>query len=386
MPAGGTLAFEETRGTAIGARLEDWKAAFPAMGVLALVAEADRETAVAALQAECGARNIPLRGAVFPALVVLERFVDRGVLLVRLDSMPFAEIYEGLSPSNPARAGVVERMCADVAERLDRPRETSLFVVFDAMVPDIASLLDALYLRLADGVHYFGANAGSETFRSIPCLFDNVRSVHDGALLVLLPGHPGAVVEHCYQAPERKVSATATEGNRIITIDWRPAFDVYREAVGDEYGTDITRETFYQHAVHFPFGIIRASGEILVRIPVALESDGSLFCVGEVPPSAILTLLRAPAVDSALTVEQLAGGLDGLQGSARGASILTFYCAGRRMHLRDQAQEELAQLAKRTQAAQVAGALSLGEIGHSMQWGYPLFHNGAIVCCVLGAA
>src|SRR5512140_888749 len=106
------LAFEEARGTEMGARLEEWKTAYPAMGVLALVAEADRETAVAALQAECGARSIPLRGAVFPALVVTERFADHGVLLVRLDPMPFTEIYEGLAPSNPGRAGVIERMCA----------------------------------------------------------------------------------------------------------------------------------------------------------------------------------------------------------------------------------------------------------------------------------
>jgi len=35
--------------------------------------------------------------------------------------------------------------------------------------------------------------------------------------------------------------------------------------------------------LHFPFGIIRANHEVLVRIPVALEEDGSLFCVGEVP-------------------------------------------------------------------------------------------------------
>jgi hypothetical protein len=33
--------------------------------------------------------------------------------------------------------------------------------------------------------------------------------------------------------------------------------------------------------------------------------------------------------------------------------------------------------------ASVAGALSLGEIGSSLQWGYPLFHNATLVATCL---
>ena len=372
---------EAAPGEEVGAVLDLWKARFPDGGVLALAAEADREDAVPLLQGLCRARGIPLRGAVFPALVSGGRFLRHGVVLLRLDSLPLARIYSPLAPADPSRPAVVEELCADVVSRLERPRDTSLLLVFDAMVPDISTLLDALYLRLADGVRYLGVNAGSETFRPMPCLFDEEREIQDGVLALLLPGHPGAVVDHGYQAPERKISATATEGNRIITIDWRPAFEVYQEVVREEYGVPIDRETFYRYAVHFPFGIVRADGQIIVRIPVALEADGSLFCVGEVPPHALLTLLRAPAVDSAATVERLARGLEQLHGDTTGTELLAFYCAGRRLHLGERAETELAELAARTAARSVAGALSLGEIGHSMLWGYPLFHNGAILCC-----
>ena len=40
---------------------------------------------------------------------------------------------------------------------------------------------------------------------------------------------------------------------------------------------------------------------------------------------------------------------------------------------------ELKAFETRTQAAQVAGALSLGEIGGSTLHGYPLFHNATLV-------
>lgn len=377
----GTVYFENKAPEAIEACLGEWRSCCPSMGVLALVAESDRETMVPMLQDVCRRMNVPLRGAVFPALIVDARFRTNGCLLLRFDVMPYAALFDSLSPLHPEYDHTIRRMSGDVAARLDRPRGGTLCMIFDSMIPTIATILDEIYLTLADRVRYMGANAGSETFQPMPCLFDNDRQVSNGALVMLLPDHPGAVTEHCYQAPEQVLSATSTEGNRIISIDWRPAFEVYQEVVKAQYNVTINRENFYQLAVHFPFGIMRANNEIIVRMPVALEEDGSVFCVGEVPPNALLTLLQAPAVDSLQTVEKLAQGLRDLGGALAGGSILTFYCAGRRIHLGERAECELTEIQQATGAMQVAGALSLGEIGHSMQWGYPSFHNGAIVCC-----
>jgi hypothetical protein len=119
---------------------------------------------------------------------------------------------------------------------------------------------------------------------------------------------------------------------------------------------------------------------ILVRIPVALESDGSLFCVGEVPANAVLTLLAAPTVDTARTAETLLAELGSIGAPVAGADLLLFYCAGRRLHLGIEAAcEELAELRRRSGVERVAGALSLGEIGSAAERDYPLFHNAALV-------
>ena len=63
--------------------------------------------------------------------------------------------------------------------------EATLFCIFDALVFNIATHLDAWYLALADRVHYAGVNAGSERFVPINCLFDNERSIAGGVLLQL---------------------------------------------------------------------------------------------------------------------------------------------------------------------------------------------------------
>jgi hypothetical protein len=353
--------------------LAAWRADYPKMGVLALVPEADHD-AVSALQALCNSQGIPLVGAIFPALVLDSQFHSRGVLLLRFDEMPYAALYPELGPS-PG-----EEIAGALKDQLDASRQNTLFMIFDAMVPNIATILDELYLKLADRVHYMGVNAGSETFQPTPCLFDNQRLVQGGVLVLLLRHHPGAILEHGYEAPAEMISATSTEGNRVIQIDWRPAFEVYQEMMQARYGVAVNKENFYQYAVHFPFGIVRANNEILVRIPVALEDDGSLFCVGEVPTNAVLTLLHAPEVDSVQTVATLVNGLAALSGPEAEGEILLFYCAGRRLHIGEQAQNELQELARRTRAVRIAGALSLGEIGSSVEGGYPLFHNATLVC------
>ena len=209
------------------------------------------------------------------------------------------------------------------------------------------------------------------------------RMVRQGEIrfdILLLPGSMAAVLEHGFSRPERAMSATSTDGNRIAMIDWRPAFAVYQEIIKAEYGIDLTRENFYQHAVHFPFGILRANGDVIVRIPVALAEDDSLFCVGEIPENAVLVLLKAPQAGGNGCIGRLAGKLHEENGSLQGMPLLTFYCAGRRMHLGEAAESELAALLAGTGVGKMAGALSLGEIGSTTRWGYPMFHNATLVC------
>lgn len=364
---------------AIETLLDSWKTTYPLMGVFALLPEAE-QGGVEWLQSVCARYKVTLAGAVFPALVENGEFRTQGLWLLRFDSMPYIALHENLPHDAVGAARVAEQIGIQIRAQINDNPQVTLFLLFDALVPNISTMLDELYLQLANRVHYVGANAGSETFQPMPCLFDNARTIQNGVLLMLLQPHLGAMLAHGYCVPPKMISATSTEGNCIRQIDWRPAFEVYQELVQAQSGVEVTRENFYQHAVHFPFGIIRANHEVLVRIPVALEEDGSLFCVGEVPANAVLTLLEAPKIDSQHTLQTLVQGLTGLNGELAGSELLLFYCAGRRLHLGlEAASNELRQFAKLTRATSIAGALSLGEIGSSLQWGYPLFHNAALV-------
>lgn len=370
------VVLDELQTERVASVLDAWRQEGTGFHVLALLPEPEK-VKVGALQEVCRAAGVALAGGVFPQLIHDGGLSDRGAVLLRVIGAPPPLLLEAVG--NP---DAVERVSAAIVAYVEKnvgdAQEASLFCMFDALVPNIATHLDDWYLHLADRVRYFGANAGNERFVSEPCLFDGERFVADAVLVQLLPNHIGACLEHGYSVPDHAITATSATGNAIVQIDWRPALDVYREIMQTQYGVAIDRDNFYAHAVHFPFGILRADGEVLVRIPVALGDAGEIICVGEIEPNSVLTLLDARS-GSRLAAAALAGKLAAQGGLAAGGDLLLFYCAGRRMHVGAGVDAELADVARATNAAQVVGALSLGEIGGAHTDGYPLFHNATLV-------
>lgn len=368
-------------GSAIAATLAEWRATHPRMGILALLPEGEKD-GLPLLQSACRELQVPLVGGVFPALVTAQGFSGAGVWLLRFDTMVPSFLVDQAGNDHRATAERIERHTraalagSGMAGRGAGP--PTLYLVFDALLQNTGSMLEDLYLRLANRVDYAGVAAGSESFVPMPCVFDGERVIDDGVLGLLLPGTVATVLEHGFDAPNKAITATATTGNRIVSIDWRPAFDVYREIVHAECGIELTPRNFYEYAARFPFGMLRANSEVVVRIPVAVTDDGCVCCIGEVTENAILFVLRAPVADRDRCITRLAARLQGA-GRGRQDGLLLFYCAGRRMQMGDDAAGELARLVAIAGPPRFAGALSLGEIGSTDDGGYPLFHNATLV-------
>lgn len=358
-------------GPALDHTLDAWHRHHPGCGVLALLPEAERER-LSELQQACREAGIALAGGIFPALIHDGRFITEGVWLIRLDHGLHARLVGSMdAPDGPTR--LIDALSTLIPESPPADATPTLCLLFDAMLGHIGSLMDELYLHFADRVGYTGANAGSETFAPMPCLFDDRRCIGNGALGLLLPPTMQAQLDHGYPIPAETMLASSTEGNCITSIDWQPAYAVYRQLIAEHYGVHLTHDNFYTLACHFPFGVMQADGSVIVRIPVAIRDDDALYCVGEVPANRLLVVLRAPEPVANDCIARLS-----TYCATRGKDTLLFYCAGRRMHMGDGALEELDTLS-RSGCRQLGGALSLGEIGSIQPNGYPMFHNAALV-------
>jgi hypothetical protein len=352
----------------------EWRATAPEAGVFVLLPEAEEEQ-VSMLQSVARAYNLPMLGAIFPALLTRDGFQQSGAILLQVDPCP-PWILVGKLGDNKNVAGV-EQIAAFVKSQ--SPGQVSegkptLFLTFDGLLPNISTILHGLYTKLEHDVSYVGVNAGSESFQPVPCLFDHHQCIEQGVIAMLLGTETQFAVNHGYPTAEPIFRATSSVGNRIDMINDRPALEIYQQLVKQEFGIDITSENFYQYAVHYPLGLTTVL-DVLVRIPVGLTEEGGIYCVGEIPTNSMLKLLLAPRLEESKCIESLTASL------GRSAKpLLTFYCAGRRMHFGDSAEAELRHLQESCNASDILGALTLGEIGTDFEMGFPQFHNAALVC------
>jgi len=355
--------------------LQGWSELQPYGGILALVSEKS-QAIIPSLQKLSREHQVSIVGAVFPELIVSNEFKNTGVLLLWMSEMPDYYLGEAGSAADKEAPGPIEAITQLIDESADTSSlKKTLFLIFDGMVPNIATLLDDIYAEIGNEVFYCGVNAGSETFEPTPCLFNQDRIEQNGVLALLGKKHLTSYLKHGYQQPSNTFIASASEGNCIKQINFQPAFQVYQQLINDHFGITLTQENFYTYASHFPFGIKLAEGEALVRVPIKLEDDGSIRCAGEISENSLLMIMEGvkpgeSSVPDAIFEysSQFPDGLD-----------LFFYCAGRRIHLESSAEIELKNLERSFSPNGMIGALSLGEIGSIKQSRYPLFHNASIV-------
>lgn len=342
--------------------------------VFAILPESQKDW-VSSIQSFFNRHDIALLGAIFPALLTEAGFVTSGVTFVYIPKATTHFLVNGFtSDSNDAAVRICEALRAGPAMP-SLAKNHQLFLVFDSMCPNTGSILAQLFDLLKRQFNYAGVSAGSETFQPMPCLFDNHQLISNGAIGIVLEAGIQVAVQHNYPVTKSLMRATSTVGNRIDKIDGEPAMSVYQRVIASEFGIVLTPETFYEYAVHYPFGLI-SSLDVLVRIPVAFNDDGSIFCVGEVPPSSMLRLLKAPSLADSNCVRNLVDFLGGQQSNP----LMVFYCAGRRMHFGSDATSEIRELLEKSGTTTIFGALSLGEIRSDSEFGVPEFHNAAVVC------
>ena len=103
----------------------------------------------------------------------------------------------------------------------------------------------------------------------------------------------GIGVQHGWRRVGEPVLVTRSAGNRVYTLDDRPALDVYLERLGAP-ATDPAE--FTRFALSHPLGLGRRSGEDHVRfVGDADFEDRSLGCIASVPQGAIAWFMEGDA-------------------------------------------------------------------------------------------
>ncbi|MGD8452194.1 MAG: FIST N-terminal domain-containing protein [Phycisphaerae bacterium] len=317
---------------------------------------------------------VPLFGGVFPEIIYEREKLARGSIVVGLTERADVQVIAGLSDAD-----------ADYESLIDDARmtgDTKTMIVFvDGLARRIGALVDALFNVFGLQFNYVGGGAGSLSFQQRPCLFTNEGLVQDGALLATLDTPSGVGVCHGWTEIGGPYQVTESEHNVIQSLDWSPAFEVYRGIVEEHSGKSLTADNFFDIAKSYPFGIMKLGAEKIVRDPLMVQDGDALVCVGEVPQGSYVHILTGD-VHSLVTAagRALQLGEQCFQATPGRKATLFIDCISRALFLEEQFGRELEAVYQ--EGVPLIGALTLGEIANS-RGDYLEFYNKTSVVGVL---
>ena len=160
---------------------------------------------------------------------------------------------------------------------------------------------------------------------------------------------------------------TECEDNIIVSLDGRPALDVFKEDVGELLGRDLRRAAELMH-VGFP---IKGSdtGDYVVRNLMGIDPKNKLIAVGAVPePGNALVFCKRDAQTARADLGRILGELGREVPAPRGA--LYFSCVGRGEHMFGRRGAELELIRDAIGEVPLVGFFCNGEISHDRLYGY----------------
>ncbi|SDL61436.1 FIST N domain-containing protein [Maridesulfovibrio ferrireducens] len=317
--------------------------------------------------------SLPVIGGVFPSIFHNIEKMDKGTVVVGL-TCPFStHIVKGLSNF---KANYNEKLEQTFAQNKMPP---TLLIFADAMAKRVSSFVQSLFEVLGLEITYIGGGAGSLDFNQAPCLMCNEGLLVDAAILAGIDISSSIGVKHGYRPVCGPFKVTESDHNVLKSLDWQPAFEVYRQAVNEHSEYHMSIATFGGLSRNYPFGLARLFAEPVVRDPAVLDEEGNIVCVGEVPEGSFVKILHGnpdDLIDAACQAKQVA--IDNLEGTA--SLSLCIDCVSRFLFLQDDYKRELSVV--QSEGVPLVGALTLGEIANIGQE-YLDFHNKTVVVAML---
>ncbi|MDH5511325.1 MAG: FIST C-terminal domain-containing protein [Nitrospinota bacterium] len=326
--------------------------------------------------------SLPLFGGTFPQIIHGKELIRKGSIVAGLTYDIDVKTISNLSSPENDFDKIVTGLIPETGET------QTMFVLVDGYSRRISDLIESLYIQVGLGINYLGGGAGSIDpmalkIRQTPCLFTNGGLVKDSALLVTSPMPSGVGVRHGWSKLEGPFRVTESDTNVIKSLDWRPAFEVYKEAVEKYSGKIITKDNFFDVAKSFPFGISRLGSEIIARDPFAVDDNNWLTVAAEIPSESFVDLLtgdQESLVSAASDAFKYAR--ESFDGASEQQTVLLIDCVSRAMFLGDEFSHEID--AAYDADSQLIGFLSLGEIANSGKDYMELLNKTAVVGVLAG--
>ena len=337
----------------------------------------DLEAFAAAVTEVAG--DVPLVGCSTAGELSDEGPTDGGTVLVAFGGPGFS-ITTSVTRSISERlhdAGAEAATCAlpqrDRAHRL-------LLLLTDGLAGDQQEIVRGAYSVAGSGIPLVGGCAGDELRMRRTRQIYGREVLTDAIVAVGLASDAplGVGVHHGWTKVGDAMVVTASAGTRVLSLDDRPALDVYLDRLDAPAEARTDPDAFTQFSLTHPLGLDRRSGDEVRFVAGADFEERSLLCIAEVPQGGLAHFMEGDA-DSVLsaTVAACDQAFDGLEGEPA-IGLLAFDCIARRAVLGAEGiAGETEAIRLRADGAPFAGFYTYGEIARTS--GMRGFHNQTLV-------
>ena len=132
----------------------------------------------------------------------------------------------------------------------------SLVVLVDGLSSNISDFLDNLFENIPENTQVIGGGAGKMTFEEEPVIFTKTKILKDAAVIVSLKSKLFLGIEIGWEYLEGPFLTTNSQKNVLKTLNFKNAFEVYKEVVEKDSGMKFEDDNFFDIAKSYPLGII----------------------------------------------------------------------------------------------------------------------------------
>lgn len=306
-------------------------------------------------------------GAIVPFVIYDTEFFNKGVISYDLDENDEFTIVENMQDYIPSK------------EFFDKTK--SLIVVLDGLSSQITNFLEKLFEASSLDTQIVGGGAGKMTFEREPVIFCKNKFYKDASIIISLSNHLSIAIENGWEVLKGPFLATNSEKNILKNLNFRPAFEVYKEIVEKDSKHKFGDDNFFDIAKSYPLGIIKYDKEIVVRDPIMVDEEGNMILVGDIPLNSSVNILIGKPDNLIKSSANAIKKSCAKKFNKEPKSLILFDCISRSIFLGDKFNDELELMKLNLESSiKLCGALTLGEIANNGNE-YISFYNKS---CVVG--
>jgi hypothetical protein len=243
--------------------------------------------------------------------------------------------------------------------------------------------LIGLLTELTTGEYqFFGGGAGDNANFLRTHVFFNGKSYTDAAVILEIGSNKpvGIGISHGWQPISKKMRVTEADGRRLISLNARPAVEVYKQHALDT-GNIFDIEQPIPFFLSNIIGIEVADG-FKLRAPIGMEPDGTIIFASDIPVGASVYIMGSTCEQAKrAAVEATSNALAQLQDHKPNVAIF-FDCVATRLRMGNEFELELEEVSQTLNGAAFAGCNTYGQVAR-VNGQFSGFQNCSAVVCII---